>query len=157
MEAALTPFEELLVALVRSEVSFVTVGGVACSLNGFVRTTEDVDILVAGRRDNIERLLRALLQFGEGSARELTPDDFTDEEGAIRVVEAFPLDLFVRIGGQRFEDLIGFVRHIEIDGVPVPFLGAAGLILLKQASHREKDRIDVLALRRLLAADDTSA
>ena len=29
--------------------------------------------------------------------------------------------------------------------------------LLKQASHCEKDRIDVLALRRLLAAGDTSA
>ncbi len=149
-----TPFERLLVALVRGDVAFVTVGGVACSLSGFVRTTEDVDILVAGSRANIERLLSVLLDFGDGSARELTPDDFTDEEGAIRVVEAFPLDLFTRMGGRRFEDLLAFVRHAEIDGVRVPFLGPDGLILLKQSSRREKDRIDVLALRRLLDAGD---
>jgi hypothetical protein len=144
-----TPFEKLLVDLVRADIRFMTVGGVACSLSGFVRTTEDVDILVSLNGDNIHRLLQTLIGFGQGAARELTPDDFTDEEGAVRVVEEFPLDLFVRMGGMHYEDLLPYVRQAEWDGVQIPFLGPEGLILLKKDSLREKDQIDVLALRRL--------
>jgi hypothetical protein len=147
-----TPFEKLLVALVRADVAFMTVGGVACSLSGFIRTTEDVDILVARNTVNLNRLLETLGKIGEGAARELTADDFPDEEGAVRVVEDFPIDLFVRMGGHRYEDLISFVRHVELDGKQVPYLGPQGLILLKKDSLREKDQIDVLALRRLTGA-----
>jgi hypothetical protein len=39
-------FEKLLANLARGAVDFAVVGGVAVSLNGFVRATEDVDILV---------------------------------------------------------------------------------------------------------------
>ena len=39
-------FEKLLVGLVNAGVDFATVGGVAVSLNGHVRATEDVDILL---------------------------------------------------------------------------------------------------------------
>lgn len=145
-----TPFEKLLVALARAEVVYMTVGGVACSLSGFVRTTEDVDVLVARDSANIDRLLQALTGFGEGAARELSPADFTDEEGAVRVVEDFPLDLFVRMGGRHYEDLLPFIQHVDLDGVRIPFLGPEGLIMLKQDSVREKDRIDVIALKKLL-------
>ena len=41
-----TPYEKLLAKLAGAEVKFIIVGGVAIALNGFVRTTEDVDILV---------------------------------------------------------------------------------------------------------------
>jgi hypothetical protein len=150
MNPMLTPYEKLLVALVRADIRFITVGGVACTLSGFVRTTEDVDILVARDDANINRLLQALSAFGEGAARELTPSDFTDEEGSLRVVEEFPLDLFVRMGGRHYEDLLPYSRHVELDGVRVPYLGPEGLILLKQDSLREKDRIDVLALKEIL-------
>lgn len=50
-------FENLLVELARAEVDFATVGGVAISLNGFVRATEDVDILVNNSRENLQELL----------------------------------------------------------------------------------------------------
>jgi hypothetical protein len=145
-----TPFEKLLVSLGQAEIAFITVGGVACSLSGFVRTTEDVDILIKRDTDNITRLLETLSSFGQGAARELSPVDFSDEEGAIRIIEDFPLDLFIRMGGRHYEDLLPYARQIEVDGVKIPFLGPEGLILLKQDSMREKDRIDVLALRRLI-------
>ena len=41
-----TPYEKLLAKLARAEIKFIIVGGVAVALNGFVRTTEDVDILI---------------------------------------------------------------------------------------------------------------
>jgi acylphosphatase len=144
-----TPFEKLLVALVCGKVDFVTIGGVACALNGFVRTTEDVDLLVAGDPENIQRLLAVLQNVGQGFARELSPSDFSDEEGAIRVIEEFPIDIFIRIGGRHIEDIHAHVRYSQIQGIPVPYLSAEGLILLKKESVRDKDQIDVAALRRI--------
>jgi hypothetical protein len=43
-----TPYEKLLARLARAEVKFMIVGGAAVALNGFVRTTKGVDILVEG-------------------------------------------------------------------------------------------------------------
>jgi hypothetical protein len=76
------PFERLLADLDRSEVRFLVVGGLACLFHGLARSTENIDLLVDAEPENVRRLLQALTRFGEGHAAELTPADFTDEEGA---------------------------------------------------------------------------
>jgi Nucleotidyltransferase of unknown function (DUF6036) len=63
-----TPYEKLLAKLAGAEVKFIIVGGVAVALNGFVRTTEDVDILIEASADNVVRLLDEMEGFGEGHA-----------------------------------------------------------------------------------------
>lgn len=150
MATKVSAFENLLAGLVRAEVRFITVGGLACAMCGFVRATEDVDLLVDGDPDNIERLLNFLRTWGDGHAAELSKEDFTDEEGAVRIIEDFPLDIFVRMRGLRYEDLSQYCRRHDIGIAQIPYLNPHGLILLKKHSHREKDRIDILALRRLM-------
>lgn len=49
-----TPYEKLLVNLARADVKFIVVGGMAVALNGFLRTTEDVAILIE-RSENSDR------------------------------------------------------------------------------------------------------
>jgi hypothetical protein len=151
-------FEKLLGVLVANEVRFILVGGIAVSLNGFLRTTEDMDILVDDAPSNIELLLKCLLQFGQGFARELNISDFPDEEGAIRVAEDFDLDIFVRMRGNKYGDLLGHIRfHETPDGVKVPYLDARGLIKLKAGSGREKDQIDIVALKRAMSQGATGS
>lgn len=142
------PFESVLAALSRADVRYLVVGGVACALNGYVRTTEDVDLLVDGDPHNVERLLEVLATIGEGHARELRVTDFTDEEGAIRLVEDFPIDLFTRMGGKRYADLLPH-RRVRAGDPPIPFVDAEGLVLLKSGSRRPQDVLDVEALKRL--------
>ncbi len=147
-----SPFEKLLVKLVNDSVVFTTIGGIAVCLNGFIRLTEDVDILVEPSADNIRRLLDSLSSFGEGYARELTIEDLGDEEGAIRVIEAgehCQIDLFTRLRGLHWEDLQDHVAHFETQGVRIPYLNAEGLIRLKKDSDRKKDLIDVSALTEI--------
>ena len=144
-----TPYEKLLAKLARAEVKFFIVGGVAVALNGFVRTTEDVDILIDASSDNIGRLLDALGDFGEGHARQLRIADFSDSEGAIRIIEDFPLDVFTMMRGKRYADLVGATKTTQIDNVEVRYLNAQGLIALKGDSQRDQDRIDVSVLRSL--------
>jgi hypothetical protein len=142
------PFASVLAALSRAEVRFLVVGGVACVLNGLVRTTEDVDLLVDAEPENVRRLLQVLATLGEGHARELAVEDFTDEEGAIRLIEDFPIDLFTRMGGKRYADMLRY-RRVSEGEVPIPYVTAEGLILLKSGSRRPQDQNDVEALRRL--------
>ena len=144
-----TPYEKLLAKLGRADVKFIIVGGVAVALNGFVRTTEDVDILVEASAENVTRFLDELGNFGEGHARELSPADFSDSEGAIRIIEDFPLDVFTIMRGRRYTDLVGATKTTRIDDVDVRYLNAEALITLKSDSQREQDRIDVSALQSL--------
>lgn len=143
-----TPYEKLLESLARAEVKFIVVGGVAVALNGFVRTTDAVDILIERSPENVHRLLAALGSFGEGHARQLSFADFDEAEGAVRVIEDFPLDIFTVMRGQKYGDFVGEVDQTNINGAKIDFLQAEGLIRLKTPSDREKDQIDVAALRK---------
>jgi hypothetical protein len=144
------PFEELLVSLVRSGIEFITVGGIACAFSGYIRATEDVDILIRRNPENVRRLLDFLAGYGEGYGSELNESDFQDEEGAIRVVEEFPLDIFTVMGGQHYEELKQHIQLYELDGLEIPYLSTEGLIELKKGSVRAKDKVDVEALQALL-------
>lgn len=149
MKETLNPFEKLLVGLVKAQVKFITVGGLACAFNGHVRATEDVDILIKNSSDNIERLLGFLSKYGEGFGAELELKDFSEEEGAIRVIESFPIDIFVLMSGKKYQDFEDHIQHSEIQGVPIPYLSKMKLIELKKGSLREKDRLDVIHLKQI--------
>ena len=145
-------FEKLLVILAEGGVEFVVVGGVAVILHGYVRLTEDVDILIESSHANVRRFLDALADYGEGFARELSQEDFTDEEGAIRIVEETELsqiDVFTRMSGLRYPDLRIDASILPLQGHRIPYASKAALIRLKSGSVREKDQLDVAALKQL--------
>jgi len=143
-------FEKLLVALAQAGIDYALVGGLAVILNGYPRATVDVDILVSDSQENLRKLLDCLSHWGEGWARELKVEDFVPEEGSIRVMEDFDLDIFTRLQGRSLADFRSRLRHLEASGVQIPYLGPQDLILLKEGSWREKDQLDVAALRRIL-------
>lgn len=146
-------FEKLLVLLAEAKVDFVLVGGLAVSLQGYVRFTEDVDLLVSDAPENLSRLLETLSHYGDGHARDLTVGDFTDEEGCIRVIEEVEqcqVDLFTRMSGRRYEDVITDADTFRIGGATIRYASKRSLISWKSASHREKDRLDALALEELI-------
>ena len=142
-------FERLLADLSEAEVDYILVGGLAVAFCGHVRATEDVDILVQVDDENLARLLEVLVGFGEGSATELQVDDFTLKEGAIRVVEEFPLDIFTQMSGYRYEDLESMTETRHVNDHMIHHLNIEGLIILKEESFRHKDQMDVAALRRI--------
>ena len=145
-------FAKLLARLANHGVHFLVVGGVAVTLQGYVRLTETVDLLIDGDPSNVRRLLACLADYGEGHARELSPENFDDSEGAIRIVEESEqcqIDLFTRMSGLQYRDVIGDADHLALSGHAIPYASKASLIRWKEASVREKDRLDDLALRRL--------
>ncbi len=150
MEAS---FEKLLVLLAKGGVRFIVVGGVAVAIQGYVRLTEDVDLLIDDAAENLERMLKILADYGQGFARELTAGDFTNEEGAIRIVEEseqMQIDIFTRMRGRRFADVLGDADRFEAGGYTIAVASKRSLIGWKETLPREKDRLDAIALRQLL-------
>ena len=149
-------FEELLEGLSKSNIDYILVGGLAVDICGFSRVTMDVDIIVEMSKENIEKLLSCLELFGEGSARELNLEDFPLEEGCIRIVEEFPLDVFTLIRGHTYQVLLPYsdIFVTERD-VNIRYLNAEGLIKLKEGSIRPKDQLDVQELRKIREKENT--
>lgn len=148
------PFEKLLVKLVQNGIDFAAVGGIAVSFNGYVRTTDDADILVNDSPENIRNLLKTLEQWGEGWARELKPEEFIPQEGSIRVMEDFDLDIFTRMRGKSLDDFRPRLRYLETGNARIPYLAPVDLVFLKKDSWRDKDKLDVLAMNEIIAREE---
>ncbi len=130
-------------------VRYVLVGGQAIRLNGFLRATEDIDILLPCSIENGRRVIRALDFLP--SSRELDPAWFQVDTGApenIRVADDLLIDLLFAANGHTFESLQDHVRILTLDGVEVRTLDIEGLLKTK-TDYRDKDRIDREALARL--------
>jgi len=146
-------FEKLLAGLAADHVDFAVVGGLAVIFNGYPRLPLEAAILVADAPENLQRLLDSLKGWGEGWARELKPEDFSHDPGAVRLIEDFPLDMFVTMREKTIEDFRSRLRHLDAGGVRIPYLAPEDLIFLKEGSWREKDQFDVAAMREIIARE----
>lgn len=130
-------------------VAYVLVGGHAVRLNGFNRSTEDIDILLPSSLENGRKVIRALSFLP--SSQELDPQWFAppaQEPENIRVADELLIDLLFAANGQTYEDLQRHVRTLTVDGVDIRTLDIEGLLKTK-TDYRDKDRIDRAALQRL--------
>jgi hypothetical protein len=146
-------FEKLLAGLARSGVDFAVVGGLAVILNGYPRLTLDADIIIHPSAENIRRALKFLESWGEGWARDLKPEDFFIEPGAVRISEEFDLDIFVKMQDKTIDDFRPNLRYLQSDETRIAYLSPADLIALKEGSWREKDQLDVSAMKEILARE----
>lgn len=131
-------------------VRYILVGGHAVRLNGFLRNTEDIDLLLPASADNGQRAMRALDFLA--SSRDLDPAWFEPRSGDpenIRIADDLLVDILFAANGETYESLQPHVVTTAIEGVPIVTLDIEGLLKTK-TTFRDKDRIDREALGRLL-------
>ena len=145
-------------------VRFILVGGMAAILHGDVGVTVDIDVVPERSQQNMERLARALRELGARIRTEGEPDGlpFDCSAGFFRnlspdsivnmTTEAGDLDVtFQPSGTQGFPDLRRDAVEIEAaDRLRVLVASLADVIRSKEAAGREKDRLALPRLRRLL-------
>jgi hypothetical protein len=130
------------------------IGGYAIAAHGFVRLSEDVDILVDPSPENTRRWIQALARLPDGATRELVgEEDIFERDGpyAIRVNDEFTIDVMPSACGHGWAELAPYVEERVVDGVKLPVLGLEGLLLTKEGM-RDKDRMDAAVLRKALEA-----
>jgi len=128
---------------------YVVVGGMAVIHAGFVRATEDIDLLVEDSPENFERIQAALSVLPDKAVREVRPTDL-DRYVVVRVADEVVVDLMKSACGVDYAEAVGGVEPALIQGVEVPFASPALLLKLKQ-TVREKDALDRQFLELLIA------
>ncbi len=90
----------------------------------------------------------------DGACRELFGQDaLFEQEGEylIRINDEFTIDIVPSACGHRFAELEPLIEERSLDGVRLPVLGLAGLLLTKEGT-RDKHRADRRVIEQALAA-----
>ena len=125
------------------QVEYLLIGGYAVSYHGYPRTTADIDIWVAIQRENAEKLVVVLREFGF-DAPQLTADLFLRQNQIIRMGNPpMRIELLTTISGVRFEECYSERIIGIIDDVEVQIINLEHLKRNKQASGRQKDLDDL--------------
>ncbi len=140
----MTDFRALIEALCRSEVQFVLVGGVAATLHGSARLTQDVDVVYSRDAENLHRIVRALTPLqpylrGAPPGLPFRLDEQTLAAGLNFTLATSAGDI----------DLLGEIE-VELYGAPCRCLDLPTLIASKIAAGRPKDFEAIAELRALL-------
>jgi hypothetical protein len=151
-ELTRVPTDADLVSLARElnrlAVRYVVVGGFAINRLGFVRATEDIDLLIARDLANQELVKKALEILPDGAIRELGNEDIA-QWVVVRVNDGITVDLMTEACGVSFEVAKQHIETEMIDDVPIPFASAELMLMMKQG-HREKDAVDRSFLENLI-------
>ena len=139
----------------REGARYVVLGGMAVIQAGFVRATNDVDLLIDTSPENQERVRRALMALPDGAVRDLAPDDL-DRYVVVRVADEFVVDLMKSACGIDYAEASRLVDVVGIQGVSIPFASPRLLWRTKQ-TLRDKDKVDLAFLARLLESRGETA
>jgi predicted nucleotidyltransferase len=158
-EPELAP-ERMLAVLREHGVRFVLVGGFAAVIYGSPYLTTDVDVVPEWSKENLERMSAALESM---HARVWTTSEsaglaFDHDAASLGAADTWNLvtdhgrlDLtFMPSGTAGYEDLARDAVHLTILGVDVDVASLADVIRSKEAAGREKDRVVLPVLRRIL-------
>jgi hypothetical protein len=141
----LTLFHELNVR----KAKYIVIGGMAMIQAGFVRGTEDVDLLIEASPENQAAVRKALEVLPDKAVTGLREGDL-ERYLVVRVADEIVVDLLLSAGGIRFAEAQSEVSIVEVAGVPIPFASPRLLLRMKQTGG-EKDALDLLFLRELLS------
>lgn len=157
-------FKNICRSLNEAGVRYLVVGGLAVNAHGYVRFTEDIDLVIWLDAENVKRAFSALGKSGYHPHQPVTPEDFGDstqrekwrsEKGMV-VLKMWndqdpqtQLDIFVY---EPFDFKTEYARAKieELEpGLEVQIVGLGALLRMKAEAGRIKDLNDIDQLKTL--------
>jgi hypothetical protein len=132
-----------------SNVAYILVGGMAVILNGYVRSTGDMDVWVKKTPENYKRIVAAFHDFGM-PVFDMTEDAFLSDSKNVWSFGRDPIriDLMTEVKGLDFDEVVSTVQYYTESNVTFRFLHRNDLIKAKQASGRHRDIDDIEQLNK---------
>ncbi len=143
----------LLEGLIKADVEFILVGGLAAVVQGAPVTTMDVDIVHNRSSENIAKLfpflksIAAIYRRPDDKVIEPKEEDFMGMGHVLITTRLGPLDVLAVIEeGKTYEDLLEHIVEIEFRGHTIRVLDLKMMIQLKKNSKdlNDKQRLPVL-------------
>ena len=150
--------EEVVQALSRAGVRFIIIGGVAATIHGSARLTEDLDVVYDREPDNLARLADALAPYqpylrGAPAGLPFRWDAETLRRGLNLTLATSLGDIDVLgevAGGGTYSKLLPDTVDVNLFGAECRCVRLDRLILLKRAAGRPKDREALAELEAML-------
>jgi hypothetical protein len=159
-----THFDPLLAlrVLLRHDVEFVVIGGMAGRVWGSPSVTNDLDVCYSKTEENLTRLSAALHELeatlrGVDDAVPFTPDVPTLSAGDAFTftTNAGFLDAMATVDGTAgFDELRRTAEPVQLGDLVVPIASLLDLIRMKRAAGRPKDLIEIEVLGAVLEERD---
>lgn len=130
---------------------YLIIGGFAIRCAGYIRNTMDVDLIIALDPVNEARVFEALRSLPDRAVDELDPGDVAKYR-VCRVNDEITVDLMGSASGIEYEEASKEIVIRRIGDVDVPFASPRLLWRMKKSTHREKDKLDLLFLRKWFEA-----
>ena len=125
------------------QVEYLLIGGYAVGYHGYPRATGDMDLWVAVRQNNAEKLVAVLREFGLNTPQ-LSVSLFLTENQIVQIgVPPMRIELLTTISGVSFDHCYSERIIDVIDDVEVHIINREHLKQNKQASGRYKDLEDL--------------
>ncbi|MDD9982421.1 MAG: nucleotidyl transferase AbiEii/AbiGii toxin family protein [Gammaproteobacteria bacterium] len=120
------------------------IGGVAASVLGRPRLTEDIDVLVILERQEWTPFLRAGREFGF-APRVDDALDFAESSRVLLVVhQPSGISIDIVLGALPLEDeIVRGARNVEIAGVRLPLAAPESIVVMKTLARRARDIADI--------------
>jgi len=159
-----TPFSTILTALAEAGIRLVVIGGVAVVLDGRVRATQDIDLVVDFDPSNIARLLETLAAHQFAPVADVDPNGLCDprtreiwlqEYGmdVLRFTLAQPASIQIDVFVQPplpFDRLWANASSASLGEGRLRYAGLADLMESKRLAGRPVDLNDISELERLI-------
>lgn len=137
-------FKDFLKLLENHRVEYLLIGGYAVAYHGYPRATADMDIFIAVSRENAERMVAVLREFGF-NIPELSEDLFsTDIHKILRLgVPPLRIEIMMSISGVEFSDCYEKRVEFKEGELTIKIIDKASLKQNKAAAARHKDLNDL--------------
>jgi hypothetical protein len=136
-------FKDFLSLCLAHDVRFMIVGGLAVIHYGHPRLTLDMDLWIERSRENGQRIIQVLKDFGFASP-EVTPADFAKKKQILRMgFKPVMIEILNSISGVEFADCYPRRVMVKMGRLSVPYISLEDLKVNKRASGRPKDLQDL--------------
>lgn len=158
----LASFEAIVRSLNDAGARYLVAGGLAVNAHGYLRFTQDVDLVIALDPENIARGFEALARLGYKPLVPVSAGQFADaalreawiRDKGMRVLNFFSdahretnVDLFVTEPFDFDRETAAALEGELLPGLSVRFVSIPTLIVMKQAAGRPRDLDDIQHLR----------
>ena len=156
-------YETILKDFNKKKVKYIIVGGLAVNLLGYLRSTQDLDILVEMTSDNLKKIVRILIKSGFHVKQPVNPLKIADPETRrdwvknknMKAFNFYKEELFRQEVDIIIETPVDYekakitVQSVKIDNLILPVISIKNLIKMKKLANRDVDQLDIKNLEEI--------
>lgn len=156
-------FESIFKALEKRRVKYLVIGGIAVNFHGYNRVTGDLDLLVGLDEENLKKFIEAVKSLGWRPRLPVSLEDFTDSEKRKSWIKEKGMKVFSIYNPKKEAEHVDIMTETYLDfdkayknkkmisanNIKISLVSIPDLIRLKKIAGRGRDKIDIMALKKI--------